>query len=356
MDRRSRLGPETFDPVNASHGELLALHGFNDLVLAELDPDGRRPSAASTIRSHRSISALTDIDVYMWVVWDGPAIVAHASAEIVHRPENPHALQLSPIRVLPEYRRQGLATALLARILELAVQHEKRLLLNTTDSRVPAGDSFAVAIGAEPGGQGQVFELELARIEDAEMQAITEVGSMRAPGYEVGFWPGQYPDSELEGVAALKQAMNTIPTAGIDIDLTERVTTPMQLRDREAYLFDGGSARWTVFARHTRSRELAGFTEIIWNRENPENLMQGETGVLPKHRGRGLALWMKAAMIREVLRSHADAKRIRTTNATRNETMLRINRSLGFRPTWTDREWQARIECVQNYLDSRRRQ
>lgn len=162
------------------------------------------------------------------------------------------------------------------------------------------------------------------------------------PGLSKGLYPPRQERSAL--------------VEGIDIDLTERVTTPQQLRDQGAYMFAAGRSRWTVFARHIQSGELAGFTEISRIQENRGGsiLNQGESDVLPKHRGHGLGLRMKAIMVRAVLavlQGIAGAKRIRTTNANLNEPMLRINQRLGFRPTWTDREWQVRIDSVQSCLD-----
>ncbi len=341
----------SFYPLDASYAELSAMHRFNNVVRAELDPDAQPRSLEAAVQNYRSYGAFTDVDIYLWAVRKGSEVVATAGAEITHRPENAHTMQLSPIRVLAGYRRQRLGTALLAEIVKLAEQNGKTLLLNTTDSRIPAGEAFANAIGAEKGGDAHAYELTLTNLRKDQLQTWVEDAQRRAPTFEVGVWTDGYPDAQLPQIAKVKEAMNTAPIGTIDVDYSERVITVAQVRDRAAYLRSSGWQRWTVYAKHQLSGDLAGFTELQWHPDQPARLFQGETGVLPEHRGHGIGLWLKAAMLARVLEALPLAKHIETSNANMNAPMLRINRILGFVPKYQEAEWQARVSEVRSYLE-----
>lgn len=342
-----------FPPLNASHAELAEMHRFNNVVRAELDSDVLPHSLAATIQNYRSYGAFTDIDIYLWTIWKDAEVVATAGAEIMHRPENPHAMQLSPIRVLAEHRRQRLGTALLAEIIRLAEQNGKTLLLNTTDSRIPAGEAFATAVGAEKGGEAHAYELTLADVRRAQLQTWQEDARRRALAFEVGLWADGYLDAQLPQIAKVKEAMNTAPVGTIEVDYSKRVVTVAQVRDEAAYLRSSGWLRWTIYAKHQPSGDLAGFTELRWHPDRPAKLIQGETGVLPEYRGHGLGLWMKVAMLTRVLEALPLAQRIETSNADMNAPMLKINQTLGFMPKYQEAEWQARVSEVRAYLKHR---
>jgi len=62
--------------------------------------------------------------------------------------------------------------------------------------------------------------------------------------------------------------------------------------------------------------------------------------VLPEHRGRGLARWMKAASIRRARERHPDLAGLLTDTADSNAPMLAVNASLGYVPTHQAVEYQ----------------
>jgi RimJ/RimL family protein N-acetyltransferase len=142
--------------------------------------------------------------------------------------------------------------------------------------------------------------------------------------------------------------MNTAPRDELEI---EDVTwTEEQLRQTEATLAQHQTERWTMYVRHVTTREIVGYTEVFWNARHPETLHQGDTGVAPPHRNRGLGRWLKAAMLEKLLRDRPQVKRIRTGNANSNAAMLGINQELGFKPykSWTT--WQVALDDVRVYL------
>ena len=64
----------------------------------------------------------------------------------------------------------------------------------------------------------------------------------------------------------------------------------------------------------------------------PEIGNQGDTAVVPRHRGRGLGRWLKAANLEAVRRAHSKLRSVYTYNAASNRWMLDINVAMGFRP------------------------
>jgi GNAT superfamily N-acetyltransferase len=107
-----------------------------------------------------------------------------------------------------------------------------------------------------------------------------------------------------------------------------------------------------LYARERATGRLAGYTEVRWNPRTPSILAQGDTGVWPEYRNRGLGKWLKAAMLEKVLRERAEVRFVRTGNAQSNAPMLRINGLLGFKPYREIKHWQVAVDQVREYLDS----
>jgi RimJ/RimL family protein N-acetyltransferase len=53
--------------------------------------------------------------------------------------------------------------------------------------------------------------------------------------------------------------------------------------------------------------------------------------VLTAHRGHGLGLTMKAAVLQTILRDHPDRRTVHSWNAADNTPIQRLNETLGFR-------------------------
>jgi RimJ/RimL family protein N-acetyltransferase len=66
---------------------------------------------------------------------------------------------------------------------------------------------------------------------------------------------------------------------------------------------------------------------------------QNETVVAPIYRGLGLAVGVKAQLIRELLAAEPSLVILDTYNAVDNHRMLAVNRRLGFRPLDTHAAW-----------------
>jgi GNAT superfamily N-acetyltransferase len=253
------------------------------------------------------------------------------------------------IYVVPEMRRQGIATVLLRHIMQVALDEDRHLLLVSTDAGIPAGQAFVERLGGRIGVTSTTNQLDLADLNHDLVAQWLESGRQQASEFELGLWEGPYPFEHLEDMATLKDVMNTAPTDELEIE-EFRWTVDDLLQGQQALSLQGVQ-RWTMFVRHIGSRKLAGFTEIFWNPRRPDTVIQGHTAVMPQYRGQGLAQWLKGEMLEKITEGRPRVRKIRSDTADSNTAMLSINYQLGFKPykSWTT--WQVDLDQALKYLE-----
>jgi mycothiol synthase len=335
-----------FDPDTATDNEFQARHTYLNLRRREHMPDDPPRSLEASIKNAKSWKLFEKAKFEVWHLWEGNHIIAELFIEVAFHDENRHLIE-AEIEVFAPYRRRGCAKGLLPKVIEMAEQYDRTLVISPTISTVPAGQVFAERLGATKGIETHTNQLVLVDVDTALLKGWVEQAKTKAKDFEMGFWGDTYPEEEIEAIARLIEVMNTQPKD--DLEVEDGKVKPEVLRQGEAYHKALGIERWVLYARH-KSGELAGFTDTFWNPENPENLGQGDTGVLPDYRGHGLGKWLKAAMIQKVLAERPIVKRIRTGNADSNLPMLAINQALGFKPYIAGTVWQIEIEKIKAYL------
>jgi GNAT superfamily N-acetyltransferase len=339
--------PVIFDPQTAGDADWQALNVFDNVFRAETWPDDPSKPLEETIQDRRSVPSF--VNVVQWVVWSDNHDEIWASANIgtLETEHNRHLAEYW-IGVVPTMRRRGIARQLLKDIARVAGERNRRLMIASTGSVVPAGKTFMERLGAKPGLESRVNQLNIADLDRDLMRDWQERAKERAIGYELGMWIGPYREAELEAIKTMMEVMNTAPKD--DLDVEDFTWTVEQVRQMEESLAGRKVERWTVYARHVESGELAGYTDVYWNPNHPEMLGQGDTGVVPQHRNKGLGRWLKAAMIEKVLQDRSQVAHVRTGNANSNVPMLRINHEMGFKPyrSWT--VWQVELEKIDAYL------
>jgi hypothetical protein len=72
--------------------------------------------------------------------------------------------------------------------------------------------------------------------------------------------------------------------------------------------------------------------------------VQGDTGVEPVHRNRGLGRWSKATNVLRLLEERPDTQVVETWHAGVNAPMLTINDAMGFRPVAECQEWRLDVD------------
>jgi mycothiol synthase len=336
-----------FDVRNASAAEYRAANELGNRIRAEYLPGDPPIPLDEQTRDFQNIPAF--VDVYAWGVWndDDSKVIASGSVGVTHMETNKHVAEFN-IEVLPEFRRQGLARELLARIGETARQEYRTLLIAGTNERVPAGAAFMQRLGARKGLENHTYQLDLRELNRDLIDAWRARVSERAAGFELGLWEGVYPEEDLQAIVTLEDVMNTAPRDNLEME--DWRVTPEHLRQMEQQMLARGTQRWTMYVREKSTRKFAGYTEVFWNPNRAEILNQGATAVFPCFRNKGLGRWLKAAMLDRVLRDRPQVKFVRTGNADSNAAMLKINHELGFKPYLSRCVWQVEMEKVLEYL------
>ena len=274
-------------------------------------------------------------------------ITSRASAWFSDTDKNTQSIEFT-VYVAPEHRRRGLGRELLKRVVGEARRIGRGLMTTSTSARVPAGPAFLERLGAEPGLELSESQLCLADVNAAFLKQWQDEGRDRGAGFTVGFWEGRYPDEQIDAIADLTSILNTAPHDNLEFE--DSRLTPSEIRQLQQTMASTGTQRWTAYALHVPSGQFAGFSEVFWNPNRPHIMDQGETGVYPAHRGRGVGRWLKAAMLDRILRERPDVRFLRTGNAHSNASILKINKALGFQPYDSTCIWQIEAERAADYL------
>lgn len=338
---------QLFSNKTATQAEYAALNRHLNRMRRERLPDDPPSPIDDTIQQFQNLPDFVDFKV--WVAWDAAQteIVAQGNVSLLNMEENRHLAQFD-ITVLPEYRRQGYGRQLLRRITAAAQADGRRLLITDTNDRIPAGEAFMQHLGATPGLVGHVNQLRLSELDRDLLSRWLAQGQALSDEFELGFWDGPYPETEMESIIELVKLTNQQPLG--DLEINDMQLNADQIRQMDAGFFARGLQRWTFYVRQRATGKYAGYTETIWNPHNPQVLRQEMTGVFPEFRNHGLGRWLKAAMLEKVIQDHPEIKYVRTQNADTNAAMLKINTELGFEPYMASTLWQVELDRVLDYL------
>lgn len=226
------------------------------------------------------------------------------------------------VSVHPAERRRGAGTALLAETVAAARELDRRTLTAGPVDAGSPGEAFLTARGLRP-----VLTLTYARLDLAEADVTAEP----RPGYRLLLWEGTVPAELATTFADSRRAMDDMPMDEADVGVeawdVERV------RAIAAAVAQRGDILCTVAAVDTVDGTIAGFSELVVRGTGTGDAQHYGTGVLPEHRGRGLARWMKAEAIRHTRAAHPGVSGLLTDTADSNIAMRAVNDALGYAPT-----------------------
>jgi GNAT superfamily N-acetyltransferase len=225
------------------------------------------------------------------------------------------------LNVHPANRGRGIGTLLLGALVGGARDHDVRALLADVDAD-SVGDRFL-----QRRGFGIGLTLIYARLD----LSTTTPDVPEVPGYRLVSWAGVPPDELLQTFTDARAGMHDAPSgtieAAVDVWDVERTRYAAQL------IAQRGEHLAVVAAMDSTGR-IAGFTEVVVPGDGKGDGQHYGTAVLPEHRGRGLALWMKAAQIHETRRRFPDLDGLLTDTVDTNTPMRRTNDRLGYRPQY----------------------
>ncbi|MFK4105907.1 GNAT family N-acetyltransferase [Streptomyces sp. NPDC019531] len=231
-------------------------------------------------------------------------------------------------------RRRGVGTRLLDAAVGAAKAERRRSVIAQAVQGSPA-DLFLAARGFR-----QVLALTYARLTLADLNsaAIDALVELPHPGYRLTDWAGIVPDALARSFADSRRAMDDMPMEGTDFGTVawdvDRVVAAAEAVARRGELLH------TVAAVDETDGSVVGFSELVVPGDGLGNGRHYGTAVLPGHRGRGLARWMKAASIRHARERHPELAALCTDTAESNAPMRAVNDALGYVPTHKAVEYQ----------------
>ncbi|WP_328923302.1 GNAT family N-acetyltransferase [Streptomyces sp. NBC_00190] len=264
--------------------------------------------------------------------------VAVAGLRLFASPGRDHLAELE-LHVDPAHRRLGAGSLLLSAVVAACRTEGRRSLIVEAPADSP-GEAFC-----ERWGFRRVLSLDhlLLHFDRLDESAVLLAAGPGHPGYRLTGWTGTVPDDLADAFAAAKNAMNDMPTGDLDYGSVDWDAD--RVRAMAKVIADRGDTLLTIAAVHDDGT-MAGYTEILLPQGAPPRAQQYDTAVVPAHRGHGLGLWVKAAMVRRLRAEHPGVVEIETDNAEDNVHMLAVNRALGFRSYRRTREFQLDVPAI----------
>ncbi|MDT9687212.1 GNAT family N-acetyltransferase [Streptomyces sp. P9(2023)] len=243
------------------------------------------------------------------------------------------------LHVDPAHRRLGTGSRLLSAVVAACRAEGRRSLIVAAAADSP-GEAFS-----ERSGFRRALTLDhlMLRFDEMDAAGLRRIADAEHPGYRLTGWTGTVPDDLADAFAAAKNAMNDMPVG--DLDYGNVAWDADRVRAMGKVVADRGDTLLTIAAVHDDGT-MAGYTEILLPRGAAPRAQQYDTAVVPGHRGHGLGLWVKAAMVRRLRAEHAGVVEIETDNADDNVHMLAVNHQLGFRSYRRTREFQLDVPAA----------
>ncbi|MCE1173464.1 MAG: GNAT family N-acetyltransferase [Propionibacteriales bacterium] len=270
--------------------------------------------------------------------------------------DNRHLVDNVFVQVAPEYRRGGIATAMVSHLHQVAAAHQRSTILMWSDHRP---DATAESWVSAPQGTGAVpldaasrfaahLGFRLAQVErqsrlalpvDPELLAAltAHARDAAASDYHLVSWTGPTPPEYLDAVAAANHAISADAPSG-EIDCEDERWDATRVQEADERMAAVGTAFHTLAV--STSGQPAGLTTIYIEDGEPQHGYQFNTVVISGHRGHRLGLWMKTTNLAAVIAAFPDLPHLDTWNADENEHMLAINTAMGYRPWALGGGWQ----------------
>lgn len=255
--------------------------------------------------------------------------------------ERKHAC-FTEIYVLPAFRRHGIGTEALRRLVMRAREREVTVLQGGTE--IADGHAFARYFGADTALESRQSRAYMQEIDWEMVEAWRRSGQERNPETRIHCFDGLYSEDEedlVEYGRVFTAALREMPHGELEGLATE--VTPERLRGIHEQNTRMGTTSISVVTVEANGR-LSGLTRVNYHPERGHLAMQGITGVPVDERGRGLGKWLKAEMLVYIKERYPDVQFIDTGNAETNAAMRSINERVGFRPYTHNIAFKLKVE------------
>ncbi|MEV6521414.1 GNAT family N-acetyltransferase [Longispora sp. NPDC051575] len=322
---------EPFDPHTAPESDFDAHYRLRAATVATDAPQfpvPARASADSLLRNQPSWPGRHQF----WVAREEGELVGLSWLAELQDPND--GLAAICVNVHPAHRGRGVGSALLAPPVRSAGPVGRPRLLTPCVNQAGPGPAWAERRGFRRVSLHHVQLLEFAGPPEPTTPAA---------GYRLEAWTGDAPDELLDSYAHARQAIEDAPFH--QMSYRPPRWTGRQVRDQEAACRDAGLAHLVVAAVHEASGQVVGHT-VVNVRAGVATAQQDDTAVLAAHRGHGLGMAMKTAMLARIAAGYPEVERVHTANASDNAAMLRINRELGFQTRAVHLNFEADADAV----------
>jgi len=337
---------ERFIPEKSSKALLIRYYEFFSEILKEAFPEDPKRSFEKVVISLTNTSRSGRL--WRWMIRDRSDVIADAVLERELEGENKHIAEVD-IRVKKEYRRNGLGTILLRSVYEQAVQENLKSIVFIQFSTQKDGRKFLEKLEAKLAQRCSINQLDLKEIDLDLMDNWVKKARERAREYKLEFWRNNYPDDSLEAFVRLyNDFWNSVPMD--DLEVEKETISAQRLLNYQKMFLTRGWEQWIMVARHIPTGKLTGFTVMFYTGYVPDLINQDDTGVHTDHRNKGLGRWLKAAMIKKLIKEKPYIKKVRTENSVTNKPMLRINREMGFKYYYDENSWQIALSEIAGFL------
>ncbi len=268
---------------------------------------------------------------------DGSA--AGTASVILPRRENARMVGVG-MYVLPEYRRRGVARALMVSAVGGMRELGRDILWVGAVGTGSPGAAVAAAYGLHP---VYSYVRQVLEIESADRAAWRVA---RPAGFRLECWTGGAPEALVESYARARSAIGGAPRQRSAFRYPS--WTVDRVRAAEARWHRLGERHVVMAAVRAQTGEVAALTELSFRGPETRTVDQQYTAVLPGDRRRGLALWLKGAMMCWLVEHHPRARLVLTGTAADNVGMISVNERIGYRTVgaWTNYEAElARVEA-----------
>jgi GNAT superfamily N-acetyltransferase len=277
--------------------------------------------------------------------WRGAGCVGAAILSLPRR-GNAHLADIQ-LGVPPGARHNGVGHALFGHVREAACREGRTLLATTVEVAgagsplsASAGGRFALAHGFTPKHTEFRLLLELP-VAEQKLRALEETAAKRAGEYRLAGWAGVPPPEVIAQLARLHTLMDAdVPAGELSREPTawdaERVLRTLERRIEQGY-------RILTTVISDQGGEPAGYTTMLVTDGESREVLQDNTFVQRRCRGRGLGTLAKIANLRLLAAQAPQARRVHTWTAEVNNAMQAVNERLGFRPVETVYELEAAI-------------
>jgi len=232
-------------------------------------------------------------------------------------------------RVLTEHRRRGYGGTILRHLEQITLAEGRHMLVASPRWATEYGPE---GIGAPAVEFARKHGYELKLVEAKRRLALPVAPEILTqakpdPAYTVTAFSGPVPDDLVEGWATLAASLPTEAPTG-DLETEEFPPSVAAIRGEERLLNETGQVKYNAVAV-APDGEIVGYTDIVV-RSDDGLAEQWGTLVRRAHRGHGLGLALKAAVLRLLQTERPDVTATITSNALNNAAMVTVNDRLGY--------------------------